>query len=170
VSWTSHGRLHPGVPSISTCAYSQWILPCLIALESLKTISGWQYFAIATVTLGYPYVHTVQVSWCSRLSGSIRTRTVSASLYNMVVQLSAIIGANVYQPSDAPRYHKANRGLIGVIAVCVGLLYPGTYFFYKWTNEKRDKRWNAMSEDEKSEYLRTTKDEGNKRLDFRFAT
>ena len=53
--------------------------PCLIALEALKNVGPWQYFAILTVLLGYPYVHAIQVAWCSRNSGSIRTRTVSAS-------------------------------------------------------------------------------------------
>lgn len=57
-----------------------WIAPCLIALVAIKNIGGWQYFAILTVLLGYPYVHAVQVAWCSRNAGSIRTRTVSASL------------------------------------------------------------------------------------------
>jgi hypothetical protein len=36
-------------------------------------------------------------------------------------------------------------------------------------NKKRERIWSGMSNEEKSEYLRTTKDEGNKRLDFRFA-
>lgn len=56
-----------------------WITPCLIALVAMPNIGPWQYFAILTVLLGYPYVHAVQVAWCSRNSGSIRTRTVSAS-------------------------------------------------------------------------------------------
>lgn len=34
---------------------------------------------------------------------------------------------------------------------------------------RRERTWNAMSKEDKEEYLRTTKDEGNKRLDFRFA-
>lgn len=50
------------------------------------------------------------------------------------------------------------------------ILYPGAYFFYRWHNKRREARWNAMTEDEKANYLATTKDEGNKRLDFRFAT
>ena len=88
----------------------------------------------------------------------------------MAVQTSSIIGANVYQASDKPRYRKGNRALLAIIAVCVGVLYPGTYAFYRYENSKRDKIWNAMSDEDKKEYLATTKDEGNKRLDFRFAT
>ena len=42
-------------------------------------------------------------------------------------------------------------------------------FYYIWRNKTRDRIWNAMSEEERDEYMRTTKDEGNKRLDFRFA-
>lgn len=41
--------------------------------------------------------------------------------------------------------------------------------YYIWRNKTRERIWNAMSDGEKDEYLRTTKDEGNKRLDFRFA-
>lgn len=35
-------------------------------------------------------------------------------------------------------------------------------------NKQRDKVWDAMSPSEKVEYIATTKDEGAKRLDFRF--
>jgi hypothetical protein len=41
--------------------------------------------------------------------------------------------------------------------------------YYTWRNSTREKKWNAMSQDEKHEYLKNTKDEGNKRLDFRFS-
>lgn len=57
----------------------QWYLPNFVALVVLPTVSGWQYFAISTVLLGYPWVHAIQVSWCSRNSGSVATRTVSAA-------------------------------------------------------------------------------------------
>jgi hypothetical protein len=49
------------------------------------------------------------------------------------------------------------------------ILYPGTWLYYTFINKKRAARWNAMSSDEKSHYLATTTDEGNKRLDFVFA-
>lgn len=44
-----------------------------------------------------------------------------------------------------------------------------TKYYYAWRNARRDKTWNAMSAEERDEYLRTTTDKGNKRLDFRFA-
>lgn len=45
--------------------------------------------------------------------------------------------------------------------------------FIKWyyirRNKKREQIWDSMTPEQKDDYLTTTKDEGNKRLDFRFA-
>ncbi|XPS95138.1 hypothetical protein M3J09_004431 [Ascochyta lentis] len=157
--------------SFVSMAEDAWLLPCFAALIALKDpISGWAYFAIATVLLSFPYTHPIQVAWTSRNAGSVQNRTVSASLYNMFVQVSGMIGANIYQPTDAPRYFKANKGLL-VICVWMCLIqYPGTYFYYRWRNNTKAKRWDAFTEEEKENYRTNSKDEGNKRLDFRFAT
>jgi hypothetical protein len=48
-------------------------------------------------------------------------------------------------------------------------LYVLTKSYYIWRNKTRDRIWDAMAPEQKKEYLKTTKDEGNKRLDFRFA-
>lgn len=98
----------------------------------------------------------------------MRLRTVSAALYNMTVQSAGIIASNVYREEDAPRYREGNRVLIGI---CVMLMaqYVLTKGYYMWRNKSRAKIWDAMSEKEQREYLETTTDEGNKRLDFRFA-
>ncbi|KAH6685758.1 major facilitator superfamily transporter [Plectosphaerella plurivora] len=157
--------------SIVAMAEDFWLLPCFAALIALPDpISSWSYFAIATVLLSFPYTHPIQVAWTSRNAGSVQNRTVSASLYNMWVQVSGMIGANIYQPSDSPRYFKANKGLLVICVWMCVIQYPGTYFYYRWRNNQKAKVWDAMSPDEQHTYRTTTKDEGNKRLDFRFAT
>jgi hypothetical protein len=86
----------------------------------------------------------------------------------MFVQAGGIVASNVYRADDAPRY---KRGDCALVAICLGNigLYIVTKLYYVWRNKSRDAKWNAMTEDERLNYLATTTDEGNKRLDFRFA-
>ncbi|KAI1801679.1 MFS general substrate transporter [Daldinia bambusicola] len=157
--------------SFVSMAEDAWLLPCFAALIALPDpINPWVYFAIATVLLSFPYTHPIQVAWTSRNAGSVQNRTVSAAIYNMWVQVSGMIGANIYQPSDSPRYFKANKGLLVIcIWMCI-IQYPGAYFYYRWRNNCKAKKWDAMTPEEQDHYRRTTTDKGNKRLDFRFAT
>ncbi|KAI0528189.1 major facilitator superfamily transporter [Xylaria bambusicola] len=157
--------------SLVAMAEDLWLLPNFAALIALPDpISPWSYFAIATVLLSFPYTHPIQVAWTSRNAGSVQNRTVSAAIYNIWVQVSAIIGANVYQPGDAPRYFKANTGLLVICIWMVVVQYPGTFLYYRWRNQQKAKKWDAMTPEEQHEYRKTTVDVGNKRLDFRFAT
>ncbi|BGP40232.1 hypothetical protein JCM10449v2_004190 [Rhodotorula kratochvilovae] len=131
------------------CSVENWwfIAPYAALVALPDPINPWSYFSLATVLLGFPYAHAIQVSWA----------------YNIFVQVSAIIGANLYQANDKPRYYKANKAILAIIA-------PGTFFYYRARNAWKAKRWNAMSTKEKAQYLKTTKDEGCRRLDFVFAT
>lgn len=89
-------------------------------------------------------------------------------MYNMCVQTSGIIAANIYRQDDAPRYKRGN--LVLVILVIINIfLYLATKLYYVKRNAHRDRKWTAMTEEERLKYLATTTDEGNKRLDFRFA-
>ncbi|TDL21999.1 allantoate permease [Rickenella mellea] len=156
--------------SFVAMAEDLWVLPFLVAIYSLPANPNpWIYYGLATALLSYPYTHPIQVGWCSRNSGAVASRTVNASLYNMFVQASSIISNNIYQKSDAPRYRKGNRILITISCINLLVLYPGTKAYYKWRNAQRDKKWNAMTPEERDNYLNTTKDVGNRRLDFRFA-
>lgn len=80
-----------------------WFLPCVVAMATIPSdVSKWARFALVTVLLSYPTPHPMQVGWCSRNSNTVRTRTVSAALYNMAVQLQAIIYSNIYLNDDKP--------------------------------------------------------------------
>lgn len=127
----------------------------------------WAKWALLSLVMATPFCHPIMMSTVSANAGSVRTRTVASALYNTVSQAGLIIASNVYQPSDAPYYHKGNRGLIGVLAANIVCMFAAKAW-YAWRNRQRDKVWGAWSADEKEEYLRTTTDEGNKRLDFRF--
>ncbi|KIO00444.1 hypothetical protein M404DRAFT_963453 [Pisolithus tinctorius Marx 270] len=147
-----------------------WTLPFLVALYALPSgPNPWVFFAIVTGLLSFPYTHPIQVGWCSRNAGGVSGRTVNASLYNMFVQASSIIASQIYVANDAPRYERGNRILIIICCINLGILYPGTKAYYIWRNRQRDKIWSRMTVKERDHYLRTTKDVGNRRLDFRFA-
>ncbi|KAH7392530.1 major facilitator superfamily domain-containing protein [Pyrenochaeta sp. MPI-SDFR-AT-0127] len=146
-----------------------WFLPCVIAMSVLPdSTSKWARFALVTVLLSYPTPHPMQVGWCSRNSNTVRTRTVSAALYNMSVQVQAIIYSNIYREDDKPLYRRGNRVLVGVCILNV-FLYLFSKVYYTSRNRQRERQWNSLTAEQKLDYLGTTTDEGSKRLDFRFA-
>lgn len=128
---------------------------------------AWITWFMVTMVLGAPYIHAICVAWVSRNSNSIRSRSVCSALYNMTVQLGSIGAANIYREDDRPRYRRGNTQIF-IIAVSLVPLLIGVKIYYVYRNLKRDRVWNAMTVEEQEEYVRTTKDEGNKRLDFRF--
>lgn len=147
-----------------------WALPLLIALVALPPVfpnSNWVKWLLSTLLVGHPYVHAIIVALTSRNSGSVRTRTVGSSLYNMSVQLSSIISSQIYRDNDKPYYYTGNKALLAVVAYNFVVII-GMKVYYDWRNSSRDKIWASMSRDERVHYLSTTKDEGNKRLNFRF--
>lgn len=86
----------------------------------------------------------------------------------MFVQAGSITSSNIYRVKDAPKYHKGNSTLFGLVWVSLIIILL-TKAYYIWRNTSRDKIWDAMSREEQIKYRATTKDKGNKRLDFRFA-
>jgi len=108
------------------------------------------------------------VAITSRNAGTVRTRTVASALYNMTVQAGSIISSNIYRDDDKPLYRRGNKVLIGVCCMNI-VLFALVKVFYVTTNRRRERVWSQMTLEEKQEYLATTKDKGNKRLDFRFA-
>ncbi|KAJ0358573.1 hypothetical protein COL154_009079 [Colletotrichum chrysophilum] len=121
-----------------------WTLPFLIYLNVVDTteVNRWVLYTVISLLLIYPNAHPIQTS--------------------------GIISSNIYRSDDAPLYKRGNRALLGI--VCMNLvLYPLVKAYYVYRNKRRDKIWDGMSEEQRVAYLATTKDEGNKRLDFRFS-
>ncbi|OAP65089.1 hypothetical protein AYL99_01061 [Fonsecaea erecta] len=167
-----------------------WALPFLAYIYAIdiNSINKWTAFGIMTVLLAYPSTHAIQVGWSSRNSNSVRSRTVSAAVYNMACQSSGIIASNIYRQGksqtltrpmvliadrpfldDRPRYSRGNRVLVSLCALNVGI-YVFAKVYYVLRNRQRDRIWNNMTDEQRAEYLATTTDKGNKRLDFRFAS
>ncbi|KAL2822697.1 major facilitator superfamily domain-containing protein [Aspergillus cavernicola] len=147
-----------------------WTLPFLVYLYvvDIDTVNKWVVWVVMTLLLAYPNAHPIQVGWNSRNSNTVRSRTVSAAMYNMCVQSSGIIASNIYREDDSPRYRRGNRTLVALVTANLGI-YSLTKLYYLWQNRRREQKWNAMTESQQLEYLSTTTDEGNKRLDFRLA-
>lgn len=147
-----------------------WTLPCIIALRWWPGTytDAWGTYALVTILLTYPYTHAIIVAWTSRNSGSVRTRSVSAALYNMMVQCGNVIAFNIYRADDKPLYHRGNTVLFGLNILSI-VLFLIAKAYYVWKNRVRERKWNAMTKEQRQDYLDNTTDEGNKRLDFRFA-
>lgn len=86
----------------------------------------------------------------------------------MTVQAGAIIASNIYRNDDAPRYKRGDRVLVALCVTNIAF-YLLTKIYYVLRNQYKARKWDAMTEDERIIYLKTSTDEGNKRLDFRFA-
>ncbi|RYP33852.1 hypothetical protein DL767_004582 [Monosporascus sp. MG133] len=155
--------------AIVSSTFSIWMFPWILALVVLpSTANPWVRYALLTGFLSYLYCHAILVGWNAKNSNAVRTRAVSAALYNMFVQTGNIVGVNIYRDEDKPLYYTGNKVLLGLTSFNILLFYM-VKAFYLWRNRVRDRKWNAMSAEEQETYVLTTKDEGLKRLDFRFA-
>ncbi|KAL8408310.1 hypothetical protein RB594_006926 [Gaeumannomyces avenae] len=137
-----------------------------MTVTDLGSVNRWVVWAVTTVLLSYPNAHPIQVGWNSRNSNSVRLRTVSATCYNMFVQAGGVVGAQIYRAEDGPFYPKGNRVLLGLACMNI-VLYGLVKLYYTWRNKSKAAKWDAMTPEQRLDYLANTNDEGNKRLDFR---
>ncbi|KAL6819940.1 major facilitator superfamily domain-containing protein [Trichoderma camerunense] len=147
-----------------------WTLPCVIALRWWPgvMVNQWGTYALVTVLTSYPYCHAILVGWTSKNSNNVGTRSVSAAMYNMCVQVGSVISAYIYVADDAPLYHRGNTNLV-IINILGIVLFLLAKLYYIFRNKQKEKVWNAMSEEARKEYTANTKLQGSGRLDFRFA-
>lgn len=130
-------------------------------------VDTWPTWFLVTMVLAAPYIHAICVSWVSRNSNSIRSRSVCSAIYNVMVQLGNIAANNIYRSDDKPLYKRGNMQLFACSVALVPLLLV-VKAYYVWRNKSRENIWNSMTVEQQEEYVKTTTDRGNKRLDFRF--
>lgn len=155
--------------SIISSISNIWIFPWLLALVVMPdNASVWVRYGVTTGLLSYPYCHAILVAWNAKNSNAVRTRAVSAAVYNMSVQSGNIIASNIYRDDDQPLYKRGNKILLAICAWNVVQFY-GVKAFYIWRNRVRERKWRALSSEEQKDYILNTEDEGQQRMDFRFA-
>ena len=86
----------------------------------------------------------------------------------MSVQAGDIAAYFIYRDDDKPKYRRGNTALIAINILAI-FIFIGAKLYYVFENQRRDKVWNAKSEREKADYIKNTREQGSKRLDFRFA-
>ncbi|KAK3686208.1 ophD encodes a permease for phthalate transporter [Podospora appendiculata] len=80
-----------------------------------------------------------------------------------------MIGTNIYRDDDKPLHIRGNKIILGIVCFNIVLMYL-VKAFYLWQNKVvRARAWDARTTQEQDDYIVNTKDEGLKRLDFRFA-
>lgn len=130
-------------------------------------VDVWPTWFFVSMVLAAPYIHAICVSWVSRNSNSIRSRSICSAVYNIMVQLGNIAANNIYRKDDAPMYRRGNTNLfICSVALVPLLLLVKAY--YMWRNKTRDNIWKSWTVEQQEDYVKNTTDRGNKRLDFRF--
>lgn len=146
-----------------------WILTCLFPLRywAGAQVNIWGTYAILTLVLGASPPWPLTISWCSANSNSVRNRAVSAAIVNIMLQTGGIISANIYREDDEPHYKRGNVILIGIgfgaLAACIL-----TRYYYIFRNKQKVQKWNALTVEQQEDYIISSTDDTNKRLDFKF--
>lgn len=83
---------------------------------------------------------------------------------------TSVVSTNINREVDRPAYHYGNRVLLG-ITVANMVLVVIVKAYYTLRNKQRQRKWNAMSEEEQSRYLGAHQhNAGAGRLDFQFVS
>lgn len=86
----------------------------------------------------------------------------------MSVQLGNIIANFIYRDDDKPYYRRGNMNLFAINLLAI-VLFLLTKAYYIWRNKQKDRVWNALSKEEQEHYIKNTRLQGSRRLDFRFS-
>jgi hypothetical protein len=149
-----------------------WIMPLLIALLTLPDGGReWGRFSLITLISGYPYFHPLVSSWISQNTFDVKKRAITAATYNVIVQIGSLISSQIYRKYDGPYYKQGNSVLVAICALSLITFIVQRQVLVRM-NKKKAQEWDQMTFEEKQVYQADTiarEQDGNKRLDFRFA-
>ena len=86
----------------------------------------------------------------------------------MFLSIHLLTLCQIYRTADAPLYRTGNKVILGIISWNIVLIVLIKLYYIR-RNKSRDKKWDAMTPEARDHYLANTKDQGSRRLDFRFA-
>ncbi|KAI9475525.1 MAG: major facilitator superfamily domain-containing protein [Benjaminiella poitrasii] len=145
-----------------------WSLADFLALVLLPATAGrWSLYAAALVTSGSPSWHGMQIAWMSSNLAPVGKRILALGAVVGAANICSVPGSQIYQTADAPLYRRGNWINVALQTVTV-VLFVAQRVRYALTNQDREQKWTAMSDEERSRYRETTKDLGSNRLDFKF--
>jgi hypothetical protein len=164
-----------------------WSMVGFLVLQFLPDNAGrWSFYAAALFVASTPSWHGMQIAWMSSNLAPVGKRTIALGAVIGSANICGVPGSQIYrkytsyrcihrqlltyyitEASDAPRFHVGNWVNFGLMTIA-GIFFVFQRTRYSLTNKIRANKWNAMSDNDKKEYLRTTKSEGSNRLDFRF--
>ncbi|KAK7424700.1 hypothetical protein QQX98_000277 [Neonectria punicea] len=155
------------------CLFGEiWAIPLFTALLTLPDEGReWGRFSIITLISGYPYFHPLVSSWISENSFDVKKRAVAAATYNVIVQMGSVVGNQIYRKWDAPYYKTGNKVCVSILALAI-VVFLGQRQWIISLNKKKEQEWERLTPEEKVEYQTdkvAREQDGNKRLDFRFA-
>ncbi|KAI9304489.1 major facilitator superfamily domain-containing protein [Cunninghamella echinulata] len=165
IAKSAEKRGNYGLHALIACI---WILVGFMMLEFLPDSADKSVFYVAAlIAASAPSYHGMHIGWMSSNLAPIGKRTLALGAIIGSANICGVPGSFVYRQYDAPRYHTGNWINIALTLITT-FLFLFQHFRYKLTNKYREKKWNALSDKEKKQYIETTKDLGSNRLDYRF--
>ncbi|CEG62870.1 hypothetical protein RMATCC62417_00126 [Rhizopus microsporus] len=145
-----------------------WAMAGFLSLIFVPDGAGrWNFYAATLFAASAPYWHGMHIAWMSSNLAPHSKRVLALGAVIGAANICSVPGSQIYQQSDSPRFIRGNW-INFSIALLSAILLIVQHFRYVFTNEYRSKKWDSLTEAEKQDYLKHTKDEGSNRLDYRF--
>lgn len=164
-----------------------WAMAGFLSLIFVPDGAGrWNFYAATLFAASAPYWHGMHIAWMSSNLAPHSKRVLALGAVIGAANICSVPGSQIYrknhiiiknekikincyfiEQSDSPRFIRGNW-INFSIALLSAILLIVQHFRYVFTNEYRSKKWDSLTEAEKQDYLKHTKDEGSNRLDYRF--